>query len=305
MRNNSLSKKGLTMSDAQSISNMINQRANNINAVIDSINVAQKSVVIDGIIYVTEQGVKVPSNIVELIKSKATLHACQAFLMENIKAKETLLTKVKTVKADLSAITVPEEVYRLYPKIISDVKEEWGWEQLTSSELEEYYTAEAFASHVGQFIHKGQKLDKLRKENMSCPSVEWLEVETGKKIPVKITLNDTSTHLNELHEELAILHKTYENKVNYFKAKVKNLVTIENSRIAKINADEINKVNTLNNIANTEYNTQYSKYQMECQQATADFEKQRGEKIKEIVDLRINIPTYFQAIIDMFQVTKG
>lgn len=298
MRQNALKTKGLTISEAQSISNAINQRARDIESTLSIINSAQKTITVDGVEYTLVKGNSIPDDIVDILKEKASLHACQAFLMENLKAKESLLNKVSSEKADLSSIEEPDDIYKQYPKLISEVKEEWGWEQLTSSELEEYYEAEAYAAHIGQFIHKGSKLETLRKETPILPSIEWKEVETGKRTPVKIQQTHKLSYLTELHNELSQLHKQYENKTNYYKAKVKNLVTEENGRIAKINNDEINKINSINKANSTLYQEQMKAYQAKIDEINSEFETQRSEKIKSIVALRIEIPTRFQPIID-------
>lgn len=298
MRQNSLNAKGLTMSEAQSISNNINQRAKDIDMTLSQINSAGKTINIGGQEYVLVTGKQIPENIVDLLKEKATLHACQAFLMENLKAKEALLKLVSTDKVDTSHIEVPESPFRAYPELISEVKEEWGWEQLTSSELEEYYEAEAFAAHIGQFIHKGSKLETLRKEIPVLPSIEWKEVETGKQTPVRIIPTHTLAYLTDLHNELSQLHKQYENKTNYFKAKVKNLVTVENGRIAKLNNDEINRVNSINKSNSTLYQEEMKAYQAKIDELNADFETTREERTKTIVNLRIAIPARFQETIN-------
>jgi hypothetical protein len=116
------------------------------------------------------------------------------------------------------------------------VNEKWGWDQLTVAEYNEFLEAEAFAAHIGQFIHKGGKLDQLRAELPTIKTLEFMEIETGKKTPMTISVHHKADDLMELHEELAGLHRGYEQKVNYFKAKVKNAVTAENARIAKENA---------------------------------------------------------------------
>lgn len=298
MRQNSLNIKGLTMSEAQSISNNINQHAKDIDLRLSIINSAEKTVEINDKKYFIVTGNPIPLDIVDILKEKASLHACQAFLMENLKAKESLLNLVNHEKVDISYIEVPESPFKEYAKLLSDVKEEWGWEQLTSSELEEYYEAEAFAAHIGQFIHKRSKLESLRKEIPILPSVEWKEIETGKQTPVEITPTHTLDELTTLHNELSQLHKQYENRTNYFKAKVKNLVTIENGRIAKLNNDEINRVNSINKELSLKYQEDMKAYQGKIDAINSDFETRRSEKIKSIVNFRIAIPLRFQPIID-------
>lgn len=300
MRKNSLQKTGLSLSSAQSISNLCNQRALSIENELKNINSCSKTITINGTDYVIQSGIKVPNNIVTLLTEKGKLHACQAFLMENIKAKDKMLLIAQKSRADLSGIIKPEYPEEESVKHIPLVDEEWGWCQLSVDELNEFYENEALSAHVGQFIHKGSPLEKLRTETPKLPSIEWKEIETGKQTPVVIKANHDLPYLQNVHEELAILHRTYESKVNYFKAKVKNLVTLENGRIAKLNGDEVNRVNTINKQLTSQYQEDYNNYTRECAAITAKFEAERADLIKSVAALRIEVPARFQEIVTEF-----
>ena len=154
---NSLNTTGLSLSQAQSISNLCFQRTQDISSNLSVINNAEKTLKIGNETYIETVGNKIPANVVELLLEKALLHATQAFLMENIKAKDSLLKELKA-KYFISPLTEPE-----WPKIesitlIPLVDEKWGWDQLSLSEYNEYLEAEAYAAHIGQFIHKDCKL---------------------------------------------------------------------------------------------------------------------------------------------------
>ena len=95
MRKNSLASKGLSMSQAQSISNLCNQRSRDISFKLRDINNVEKVLKIGEETYVETPGKKMPENVVDLLADKSRLHATQAFLMENIKAKEEMLTTIK------------------------------------------------------------------------------------------------------------------------------------------------------------------------------------------------------------------
>ena len=236
MKKNSLSPKGLSLSQAQSISNLCNQRAQDINAKLHGINNAEKTVTLQGIKYIETAGKKIPTNVVELITNKALLHSTQAFLMENIKAKETLLKDLQR-KEFVTTLVFPDYPELSRPVFKSLVSEDWGWEQLSISEYNEYLECEAYASHIGQFIHKSGVLDNLRRTLPTVKNLEWIEVKKDEKTPLVVNVHHTSEQLLVIHEELATLHRQYEQRVNYFKAKVKNLVTEENARIARENGD--------------------------------------------------------------------
>jgi len=300
MKKNSLTpNQGLSLSQAQSISNLCNQRAGEITNALSMVNNYTKTVKVDGIDYITVQGVELPKNVVSLIKEKAKLHACQAFLMENIKAKDDMLKATKTAAAVIDAV-VPVEPRQIRAEVLPQVEEAFGWEQLSVSEMCECVEAEAFAAHVGQFIHKRSVLDTLRSELPSIPSIEWMIIKDGVKTPVKIAVHHNSEDLLKIHEEFAGLHRDYEQRVNYYKANVKNLTTKENARIANVNADASAEVDKQNQVLRNEYLSAMKEYGEKVQQTRNEFEKERQAKIKEIASMRIKVDTRFQETVDEF-----
>lgn len=298
MRN--LAKKGLSMSQAQSISNLCNQNAQEIQRELDSYNNCSRSISVDGQVYETQQGIPVPGDILDRLKIKGNLHACQAFLMEAIKGKEAEMDRIKDTRPDFSHLIAPERPMIPDYDILHDVYEPWGWAQLTDAEYSEYLQAEAIASHLGQFIHKNGKLTQLRKELPNIPSIEWFEIEAGKKSPVKITKHHVSEGLMIIHEGVAEQHRVYEQRVNYYKAKVKNLVSDENARIQKLNADKASIFLKLEKEAMAEYKTAYEAYQGEILRLTMEFNSNRELLIKEAAALRINVDPRFQDVVNMF-----
>ena len=299
MRKNSLASKGLSMSQAQSISNLCNQRSRDISFKLRDINNVEKVLKIGEETYVETPGKKMPENVVDLLADKSRLHATQAFLMENIKAKEEILNNLKNTRMEFD-IEIPKCGELQSAEIDDSVNEDWAWSQLSVSEYNEYLEAEAYASHVGQFIHKGGKLDNLRSELPTLKTLEWIEVESGKKTPLKVSVHHTSEELGDLHEQLAGVHRAHEQRVNYFKAKVKNLVTTENARIAKENAVKEASVAEANQKVLSDYNKAKEEWQASYRKASHLFEEERQNEIKKTAALRISIDPRFQVVIDMF-----
>lgn len=305
MKKNSLTpNQGLSLSQAQSISNLCSQRANEIQNKLQGVNNFHKSVdVTVGTATKTQtilKGKPLPTNTKTLLLEMASLHACQAFLMENMKAKEMLLNKIKREVPDISSVEYPKRPEAEQTKYIQEVTEEFGWEQLSSAEIAEYTEAEAFAAHIGKFIHGNGILTELRRELPTIPDIEWMTIVDGVKSPVNINVHHTSDELLNLHESLAAEHRKYEQRVNYFKAKVKNLTTEENARIAKLNADAQNEAEKLHNEAQQQYMTLYREASERIKSIQVEFEKERQAKIKEIASFRIGIDPRFQNTIDIF-----
>jgi len=298
MKQNHLSDKGLSLSQAQSISNLCNQRAKEIERTITTINNHGSEFNYEGKTYPQRIPVPMPVNIVDALIEKANLHATQSFLMENIKAKEELLKAAQLMvlqrkESPKSPDFVPYDTKAM-------VNENWGWEQLSKEELSEYWRAEAYASHVGQFIHKNGKLDLLRNELNNIAPLDFISLEEGKKIPMVNKVHHTSDQLLKLHEELAATHREWEQKVNYYKAKVKNLTTLENARISEENARLRSEWNTRYALALDEYQVAYKKYENDHEALLQKFEENRHNLIKKIANYRIDVPKEYQSTIDFF-----
>jgi hypothetical protein len=298
MRN--LGKNGLSMSQAQSISNLCNQNAQEIERELNSYNNCSKSINVSGQMYDLQEGIPVPGDILEKLKNKGDLHACQAFLMESMKGKEAYMESLRNMKPDLSSVVAPKREYAPDYDIVSSVEESWGWSQLSDSEYSEYLQAESMASHLGQFIHKNGKLTQLRKDLPNTPSIEWFEVEAGKKSPVKVIKHHVSSVLMAMHEGVADEHRKYEQRVNYFKAKVKNLVSDENARIQKENANKAAEFLKIEKEINEKYQLAMDAYNGEVLRLTMEFNSGRELLIKDAASWRIKIDPRFQHVIDMF-----
>jgi hypothetical protein len=299
-KNNLVPNKGLSLSQAQSISNLCNQRAIKISNELTQVNNFKKTIKVGDSEKTLKTGVKLPTDVVSKLKEVAELHACQAFLMENIKAKDLLLKNVRSEIADISNIEMPKrptfENYQPMPQ----VNENFGWEQLSTTELNEYMEAEAFAAHIGQFIHKDGHLSRLRDELPNVPEIDWMELKVGEKTPIEITVHHTPDELLKVHEELAGLHRQYEQRVNYFKAKVKNLATAENARIAKVNADKQANIDEINSNLRIDYDSEMKKYNEVVRGVNNEFEKTRQDAISTIASMRIEVDSRFQKTIDLF-----
>lgn len=297
---NSLSVTGLSLSQAQSISNLCYQRAQEIANQLNGINNATKTVKIGGDTYQETVGKPIPTNIVELINEKAQLHAVQAFLMENIKAKDQLLSEIKH-KPFRTDITAPEKPkFIQYEGIKGLVDETWGKEQLSVSEICECIEQEALAAHIGQFIHKDSPLDKLRLQLPKVKTLEFITVKDGEKTPVKVEVHHTPAQLLAIHEKLAKLHRTYEMRVNYFKAKIKNLVTEENASISRNNAVITGKTDADNMLLADTYKSELKVFTGKVEKARQEFEGERMDLIKSAAALRILVDPRFQPVIDKF-----
>jgi len=297
--NHNLTKTGLSLSQAQSISNLCNQRATEISNTLAGINNATRWFKISSEPYIETPGKLIPDNVVDLLLEKSKLHAAQAFLMTNIKAKDSILKNltIKKFKHTMGVLNVPT-----YDSAIEldMVDEQWGWNMLSTTQMSEYLEAESYAAHIGQFIHNNGILDKLRKDLSSMKLLDWIDVKSGEKTPVMVDAHHTPEQLLTIHESLATMHRKYESRVNYFKATVKNSVTVENARISRSNSDSIGKVNMSNETLRAEYETLLNVQEGKIKKERADYEAIRHDEIKEASALRISVDPRFQDTINKY-----
>ena len=298
MRNN-LATTGLSLSQASSISNLCFQRAHMISQALSGINNATRTFKLNGDEFTQVVGKPIPADVAALLQEKAKLHAAQAFLMTNIKAKDGLLGEIKT-RGFKPSLEAPENPTLDVFKPILLVQEQWGWDQLSQAEYAEYLEQEAYAAHIGQFIHRDSVLDTLRNELPKVKSLDWIDVKLGEKTPVQVSVHHTADELLAHHEALATIHRGFEQRVNYFKAKVKNLVTEENARISKENALGQAEVNKLNEKLRLDYTNVYLTYSEDVKVEREQFEAARQAEIQSTAALRISIDPRFQETIDSF-----
>jgi hypothetical protein len=88
--------------------------------------------------------------------------------------------------------------------------------------------------------------------------------------------------------------------VNYFKSKIKNATTSENARIQKERGDTQARVNQVNLELANEYKLAYDKWLADQRKAQHEFEEMRQGRIQEAVNLKIEIASRFQDVVDEF-----
>ena len=293
-----LSTSGLSMSKAQSISNICNQRAKYIDSLLTNVNnVSKHFKQSDGEIYMKQIGKPFPVNVLELLNDKSSYHALQAYLMEAVKYKDNLL-EIEKYNSFKTELVFPQPPNYVPTTTIKEVDEKWGWEQLSEKEYCEYLEAETYASHIGQYFHRGGVLDNLRKNYNSDLELSFIELKKDEKIPITSTPNHTEKYLIDLHENLANVHREYEQKVNYYKSKVKNLVSNKNIEISKINSDILTKAEVANKKLRQEYNELVNDYNTKLSIESLDFNKNKEIELKRISSLKIKIPTNLQPTVD-------
>lgn len=293
MEKHFLSKTGLSITQAQSISNLCNQYCVEIDNVLQNINIISKEFTFNQENFIEQKANEIPANLVELLNKKGEYVSLQAFLMENIKLKDYLLEQADNKYFHFNE-DAPVQPRFVEPKASPRITEV----ELSEEDRIDYLIQESFASQIGKFIHKGEKLDMLRKEASNTPLVEWKKIDSNITIPVKNTIHTTPEELFKIHLQLVEIHRVHAQKLNYYKAKIKNQLSDLNEEIVRKNAEEYDKASSKYQKELQEYNEELRKYEERYHKALFAFQEEKEKEMKRIASLRIRIPEIFKPLVD-------
>ena len=299
-----LAKNGLSMTDAQSISNAVNQACVEVENTINNFNVVSKTIKIDGESFDIQEANPI-ADIYDLLKTKSKLHGVQAWLMEALTSKKELMDAIREERFDLGSFTMPTREVIEEPNCLPLVGEEFGKSQLSSAELAEFLEQEAIASHYGKVIHKRGKLTSLRSQLAKHNALEWEVIEDGKRTPVRCKPHHNSQELLDIHNRLSDIWTRANKRVNYFNSKIKSLTNDESVRITNLNAKLKNDYASLLNTVNSNYQIEISNYNAKVDTARSEFESQQLLKLKDAAALKIVVDPRFKDIIDEYQVSNN
>lgn len=293
MEKHFLSKTGLSITQAQSISNLCNQYCVEIDNVLQNINIISKEFTFNQEHFIEQKANEIPANLVELLNKKGEYVSLQAFLMENIKLKDYLLEQADNKYFHFNE-DAPVQPRFVEPKASPRITEV----ELSEEDRIDYLIQESYASQIGKFIHKGEKLDMLRKEASNTPLVEWKKIDSNITIPIKNTIHTTSEELFKIHLQLVEIHRVHAQKLNYYKAKIKNQLSDLNAEIVRKNAEEYDKATAEYQKELQEYNEELRKYEERYHKALFTFQEEKEKEMKRIASLRIKIPEIFKPLVD-------
>lgn len=258
-----LSSKGLSMTQAQSISNLCYQKVAMYDRSFDNLNNFEGTILYNGEKYITQEKWELPTDIENILKERGENSSVQAFLMDNINRKAILLESIQNGDFEFEPEPNPVE------------SKDWSRNEkdyLTNNEKAQWLHYEAICSRIGDFIHSGKPLDKLRNRFSLDSKFETVSLETGKYTPVKKEFHHTVDQLQTLHNNLSEAHRKYNEKLNYLKAKAKNAMS------------------TVSIAVSAENHKNYAEYTEKLKDWTSRFEIKKKELMNEVSKLRIEVP---------------
>lgn len=301
--------KGLSNSEANHQANMTKEIAEGVGREIDSLSSVHETLSYDGgkdIVLDSNEAVDL-----EQLKINAQvegkLYALSAWLREAVKAKMLLLQIVK--QASNGAFMIEDEKFPALdeqpPLFITPVKPAAKTEEdvigdMDIKERAEYLTLEATAAHLGKKIHKGGKISVLRKDIQDFVPVRFTTKNSGtgaKDYPISRVLLYEPDAFDKVFFALQAEHRAAEQKLNGYKARIQNEVTVYNATVEKEYSATYNEARLIHDKLVSEYNAKHQSIQKEQQAFISLLESRRLEATKEISGWKIVVPNDLEEML--------
>lgn len=269
------SSKGLTSSEANHVTNVTKELVKDLTK--SDFKLFTSTVIKSGIEYPLDENVK-KETWVEDIKRTGELYSLSAWLKSAIKLKEQMLDEVANSKYKNNDI-LELETHPTFPNTSFDEY----LNTLTVKERNEYLSNEAMASHIGKFVHSFDTVREMS-DNFQPTSFQHLQ---GEILTVKNKRLYTKEELLEGFFDLQKQHRESEKVVNLYKARHKEWVkTVSDNHTEEVKAIDFRNAEKRNALINKQ------------EKERLEFEAEKREKMKEISNLKIEIPNDLQNILD-------
>lgn len=222
---------------------------------------------------------KVEAILADIAKCKALI----AWLREAIKAKNSLISDINNLNifgyCQLKGIPYPER-----PQLPNYLTEEKYYDSLPIKERNEYYSLEAEAATLGQFIHPGGNLNKQRtllSEKLMHPIKS--EGEGRDTILYKYTPSISLTDVDDIFFKLQSKHREIQARLNGMKHLCE--IAMQQDHLQKDNAYKA---------ADTDYSAKMHEIENECN-------IYKDEELVKAQSLKIVIPNSLESIYKKIQ----
>lgn len=222
-------------------------------------------------------------NLQEKCMQEGNLYALSAWLREAIKSKDSLVTKNISNNFEKELKQLP-----IAPKLVNSSTEEEIKNGLPIDELAEFLMYEAKAAHLGKKVHPGGIFETWFNLIKNIPRTQINPDNKDYVVFFEQEVNESS--LYEIFFSLQKEYREAEQKVNYYKSKVKDLLNQKSQEINAVNQKALN-----------EYKNECNEIYIYNAIVQEEIETLRGQKLKEIAELKIIIPFSLQATLDYVQ----
>lgn len=287
------SKSGISSSQANHVANLIKENNKVVESELNNTAAYCEVLTKDGEKFTLKN--PTPVDLLNLSQKEGELYALSSWLREAIKAREALLIHYRqcpgTEFGELPKPPTAQAPVKVNIAAPAKATEADILAAFSIKELAEYWSLEAKASHIGKRIHKGGVVSNIREEILANKdSVTSFTVMDGKHYPVTFSKVYDLDYVTKAFDDLQKLHREYESKLNFYKAKIQNGMT-------ELDVKRQSEFKAAQEAANNKYNSELLEYQgvlRQYQEAVAvqnaANEAARANKLREVSAWKIVIP---------------
>lgn len=277
-----LGKQGLTSAEANYTANVIKELCEKINMEIGNMSLFTAVLTKDGNQHSFTKEKKV-EDLQQKCMEEGNLYALSSWLREGIKDKDKLIA---SVDSDLFGFNLIENKTSL--NLLDLPNEELIKRELSIEEIAEYLSCEAKAAHIGKKVHPNGIFEKWFREIKNTPTLQLHP--DNKDLIITLTQVVMEEDLYKIYFNLQAEYREAEQRVNYYKSKIKTLL-----------AEKTREVNNKNIEIRTKYQEELISLNSENYTIQKQIDNARIEKVKELSELKIIIPNKLQATLDFVQ----
>lgn len=247
-------------------------------------------------------------NYTELAQEEGKLYALSAWLREAINARGKIINFYSTCDVSIfgeapiwnKKAPTKTPVDSPLPATMEDILADFS-----VAELAEYFQLQACAAHLGKHIHQDGKISEVR-----SLTLQHLEKITDfrkiddvsyplKRVPV-YGVAEIDEHFNTLQN----IHRSFEQKLNNYKARLMNGMTDLNVARQTAYRDELDRVNRQYDLEASEYNREFAAWNSAYTDYASQMANLRSLKVKEVSGWKIIIPKNLQDIYDSVSIVN-
>ena len=294
------SNNGLSNSDANHKANLAKEKAKEYESRVNNFVPMTQTIQHIGSseVVVMREGSEENKNLKSDIMRITEYYSVCAYLRQAISAKNQLLSLAQNEALYLPEFTVPKPEQKYIS--LNEPLEEEVISQWSLNERVEYLTLEATAAHIGKFIHNGaiskarndvlngvqSTIEKFKKDNQSSDFV------------VKLTPTVSSNFISEMFFDLQKRHRDNESRLNWFKARIKNELTLLSLERRRKYDQELSEVQKTFDLEMDKWVKERNDWANHNDKLISNHQRKIEEDVKEISSLKIIIPDTLESVIN-------
>ncbi len=300
-------KGGLTSTEASHKANLITEKLRDLVAQFENTGAFESTMDFDGKSIRMDKNQTIP-HLEALSLVEGDLHSLTSWLREGVVAKNIMLNSLRTLPLDKLFLKEEEGFPKFEDKApmmepvtpLIVVKEDDIIGRFTIKERAEYLALISRAAHLGKKIHKGGVIANIRKHLQRGILTSFEEKSNGLGMKTYVVEHKPlydKEDIEKIYFKLQEQHRSYEAKLNYYKAMIADEVNTINAEALQVYNNEYKAKALAYQALQTDYSQKWQAHNSAVNQINTSLEKRRLELTQHVSGLKIVIPEELKEIV--------